>query len=121
MHWTEINLRSADGAIVLDLRGHLTLSDEEQRLMLRIGELAAQGHQRFLLNLAQVSYIDSTGIGEIVGAYTRVRRQGGQLAISNAGPRVREVLQATSLDTVLQLFEREEDALRSLQPGGQHG
>jgi anti-sigma B factor antagonist len=100
---------------VLDLRGHLTLADEDRRLMRRVGELLDDGRTRFLVNLAHVSYIDSTGIGEIVGAYTRVRRHGGVLVITNVGPRVREVLQATNLDTVLRVFEDEEEGLRSLQ------
>lgn len=115
MHWTEITDRTAGDVLVLDLRGQLTLTDEDLGLMRRIRELLDQGHTRVLLNLQQVSYIDSTGIGEIVGAFTRVRRHGGVLAISNVGPRIREVLQATTLDTVLLLFDDEEGALESLR------
>jgi anti-sigma B factor antagonist len=115
MHWTEITDRIVDGVLVLDLRGFLTLADEERRLMNRVAELIDDGHTRFLLNLKHVSYIDSTGIGEIVGAFTKVRRRGGAMVISNVGPRVGEVLHATNLDTVLRLFAEEEDALRSLR------
>jgi anti-sigma B factor antagonist len=115
MHWTEITDRAADGVLILDLRGHLTLADEDRRLMHRVGELIEDGHRRFLLNLRHVSYIDSTGIGEIVGAFTKVRKHGGTMVLSNVGPRVSEVLHATNLDTVLKLFGEEEEGLRALR------
>ena len=104
--------RRVGGAMVIDLKGHLTLAEEERGLMRYIRELLDQGARTFVLNLRHVSYIDSPGIGEIVGAYTRVTRMGGTLRICEASPRVTDVLRATTLDTVLELYEHEADALR---------
>jgi anti-sigma B factor antagonist len=111
MHWTEVVDRRVGDAIVLELKGHLTLAEEERGLMRLIRELLDQGQRTFVLNLQHVSYIDSPGIGEIVGAYTRVTRMGGTLRICEASPRVRDVLRATMLDAVLELYEHEADAL----------
>jgi anti-sigma B factor antagonist len=111
MHWTEVVERRVGNAIVIDLKGHLTLAEEERGLMRYIRELLDQGARTFVLNLQHVSYIDSPGIGEIVGAYTRVTRMGGTLRICEASPRVTEVLRATTLDTVLELYDHEADAL----------
>jgi anti-sigma B factor antagonist len=112
MHWTEVVDRRVGNVIVLDLKGHLTLAEEERGLMRHIRELLDDGARAFVLNLRHVSYIDSPGIGEIVGAYTRVTRMGGTLRICEASPRVIDVLRATMLDSVLEVYEREADALR---------
>ena len=114
MHWTEINERHVGKVVVLDLRGHLTLSEEDKRLMPCVTELLGEGHATFLLNLGHVSYIDSPGIGEIVGAFTRVARAGGRRTICEPSPRVRDVLEATNLDTVLQMFDTEQAAIDEL-------
>jgi anti-sigma B factor antagonist len=111
MFWTEIADRRAAGAVVLEVRGHLTLQDEDRKLMSAVADKLAAGERRFVLNLRHVSFIDSPGIGEIVGAYTRVTRVGGTFRICEASPRVNEVLKATNLDSVLELFEHESDAL----------
>ena len=114
MHWTQITQRLSGSIVVLDLRGMLTLSEEDRRLLPAIAELLEQGHRSFLLNLQHLSYIDSPGIGEIVGAYTRVTRKGGTLKLCHASPRVTEVLRATNLDGVLEIFEDEAAALREM-------
>lgn len=115
MHWTEIAERRAGKALVLDLKGHLTLAEEQLGLMRRIRALTDDGARTFVLNLRHLSYIDSSGIGEIVGAYTRVTRTGGTLRVCEASPRVTEVLQATNLDTVLELYEHEQEALAGIE------
>jgi anti-sigma B factor antagonist len=114
MHWTEITQRLSGPIVVMDLRGVLTLSEEDRRLLPAIAGLIDQGRRAFLLNLQHLSYIDSPGIGEIVGAYTRVTRQGGTLKLCNASPRVMEVLRATNLDGVLESFDDEAGALRAM-------
>jgi anti-anti-sigma factor len=74
MHWTDIAQRANGAVVILDLKGQMTLTGEdEHRLMRAIREVVEAGHRRVLLNLAQVSYVDSTGVGEIVGAYTSWR------------------------------------------------
>jgi anti-sigma B factor antagonist len=112
MHWTEITQRLAGSIVVLDLRGVLTLSEEDRQLLPAIAELIERGRRAFLLNLQHLSYIDSPGIGEIVGAYTRVTRAGGTLKLCHASPRIAEVLRATNLDGVLEIFDDEASALR---------
>jgi anti-anti-sigma factor len=111
MFWTEIAERRAAGAVVLEVRGHLTLQDDERKLMSAVADHLAAGDRRFVLNLRHVGFIDSTGIGEIVGAYVRVTRQGGPFRICEASSRVKEVLKATALDSVLEMYEHEIDAL----------
>src|SRR5262245_61367031 len=77
MHWTQIAQRNAGGVVILDLAGQMTLTGEEEaRLLGHIRAVVDAGYKHVLLNLATVSYVDSTGIGEIVGAYTRVARHG---------------------------------------------
>jgi anti-sigma B factor antagonist len=114
MHWTDISSRSVGDIIVLDLRGHMTLSDDDEpRLLREVRRLDRARQLNVLLNLQQVAYIDSTGIGEIVGAYTRVVRTGGMLKLCGVSPRIRELLQTTNLDTVIETFDTEDEAVRS--------
>ena len=114
MHWTEITQRTAGSIVVLELRGVLTLAEGDRRLLPAIAGLLERGRRAFLLNLQHLSYIDSPGIGEIVGAYTRVTREGGTLKLCHASARVIEVLRATNLDAVLELFDDEPAALREM-------
>lgn len=113
MHWTEISDRLTGDAVVLDVRGIMTLSGYESSLFKYVSRLAEAGHGRIVLNLRHVSYIDSLGIGEIVRCYMYLTSHGGALRLCDVGPRVREVLNATRLDTVLYLADTEEAALHS--------
>jgi anti-sigma B factor antagonist len=111
VHWTEIADRRAGDVVILDVRGHLTLAEQEASLFRHVTQLMDDGERKFVLNLRHVSYIDSVGIGEIVRSYMHLTRHGGTLRLCNVGPRVREILEATHLDTVLELFAKEEDAV----------
>ena len=92
----------------------MTLSGEEEpRLLRAIRELVAGGYRLFLLNLAHVSYVDSTGIGEIVGAYTRVVREGGILKLCGVSPRTQELLDTTNVATIVVSYPTEQQALES--------
>jgi anti-anti-sigma factor len=114
MHWTEIAPRIAGGVVILDLKGQMTLTGEEEpHLLRRIRRAVEDGHRRVLLNLTHVSYVDSTGIGEIVGAYTRVVREGGMLKLCGVSPRTQELLDTTNLGSVIESFATEADALES--------
>ena len=114
MHWTEIAPRLAGGVVVLDLKGQMTLTSEEApHLLLRIRRAVEDGQRNVLLNLAHVSYVDSTGIGEIAGAYTRVVREGGMLKLCAVSPRTQELLDTTHLGSVIELYATEADALES--------
>ena len=115
MHWTEIAERVDGDVVILSLRGHFTLAEDDGLLFRRVGVLADDGHVRVILNLRQVAYVDSVGIGEIVRAYMRLVRAGGTLKLCEVAPRLVEVLQATNLDTVLGVYSSEEDAVRSFE------
>ena len=114
MQWTQIAQRNAAGVVILDLHGQMTLTGEEDaRLLRHIRAVVDAGYKHVLLNLASVAYVDSTGIGEIVGAYTRVARHGGMLKLCNVSARVQELLDAASISAVVQSFATEAAALES--------
>lgn len=115
MHWTEIVERQSGDVVIFDLHGQMTLSGEEApRLLLAIRRVVTDGCRKVLLNLAHVSYVDSTGIGEIVGAYTRVARAGGTLSLIGVSARIQELLDTTNLDTIVASFPDEPAALNAL-------
>jgi anti-sigma B factor antagonist len=111
MHWTEIVERRIAGAVVLDVRGQLTLSEEDASLFRQVSRLVGDGVRRVVLNLGHVSYIDSVGVGEIVRSYMLVTQRGGMLVLCEVGPRVRELLETTNLDSVLRFFDTESEAV----------
>jgi anti-sigma B factor antagonist len=116
MHWTEISQRNAGAVTILDLRGQMTLSGGEEPILLRhIRRIAQDGRRHVLLNLAHVSYVDSMGVGEIVGAYTRMVREGGRLWLCGVSPRIQELLDTTNIGTVIESFADEAAALRALE------
>jgi anti-sigma B factor antagonist len=114
MHWTEIAQRSAGGVVVLDLHGQMTLTgDEDPRLLRHIQGVLDAGYRHVLLNLASVSYVDSTGVGEIVGAYTRVVREGGMLKLCGVGARIQDLLDAANVSAVVESYPSERAALEA--------
>src|SRR5215472_10066543 len=98
---------------LVEAAGRITLGDSVTQLRDQIRELLDEGRVKILLNLANVTYIDSSGIGELVTAYSRVKRQGGTLKLLKLTQRIRDLLQITKLSTVFEVFEDEEKALRS--------
>lgn len=115
MHWTEIAERRRGDVVIFDLHGQMTLSGEEApRLLVEVRRVVKEGCRKVLLNLTHVSYVDSTGIGEIAGAYTRVVREGGRLTLAGASPRVQELLDTTNLGTIIGSCPDEAAALRAL-------
>ena len=113
-----IEERSAGDVTLLDLKGKMTLGDGDELLKDKINSLANQGNRKLLLNLAEVPYIDSAGLGAIVGAYTTVTRQGGQLKLLNLTKRITDLLAITKLLTVFETYETEADAVRSFAAKG---
>jgi len=112
MHWTDIVERRIGDVVIFDLHGQMTLSGEETpRLLLQIRRVVSDGCRNVLLNLTHVSYVDSTGIGEIVGAYTRVVREGGRLSLFGASARIQELLDTTNIGTIIAAFPDEATAL----------
>jgi len=109
----KLSTRQVGDVTVVDAVGRITLGEGSSALRDTIRELAGKGQKRILLNLAEVSYIDSSGIGELVSAFTTVTNQGGQLKLLNLTKRVRDLLQITKLYTVFDVHETEANAVRS--------
>ena len=109
----QIEQRSAGEVIVLDLKGKMTLGEGDELLKDKINSLLQQGHKKVVLNLEDVPYIDSAGLGEIVRTYTTISRQGGSLKLLNLTKRITDLLSITKLLTVFETYENEADAVRS--------
>jgi anti-sigma B factor antagonist len=99
--------------MVLDLKGKITLGEGDELLKDKVNSLVNQGHKKIILNLAEVPYIDSAGLGEVVRTYTTVSRQGGSLKLLNLTKRITDLLSITKLLTVFETFEEENEAVRS--------
>lgn len=109
----KVTTRQVDGITVLDLSGRITLGEGSVQLRDAVRDLLAKGSKLILLNLADVNYIDSSGIGELVSAYTTVRNQGGELKLLNLTKKVHDLLQITKLYTVFDVKDDEASAIAS--------
>jgi anti-sigma B factor antagonist len=109
----KLTTRQVGDVTVVDAAGRITLGEGASTLRDTIRDLAAAGNKNLLLNLAEVSYIDSSGIGELVSAFTTVANAGGKVKLLNLTKRVQDLLQITKLYTVFEVFSAEDDAVRS--------
>jgi anti-sigma B factor antagonist len=107
------NTRQTGSVTIIDLNGRITLGEDLPQLRQLIRDLLAQGHKNILLNLAEVSYIDSAGLGELVSANVAAANRGGQLKLLHLTKRVRDLLQITKLLTVFDAHEDEAEAIAS--------
>ena len=105
--------RQVDGVTVVDMSGRITLGEGSVILRDTIRDLVGKGQKRILLNLGDVTYIDSSGIGELVSAFTAVRREGGELKLLNLTKKVHDLLQITKLYTVFDIRDDEAAAIKS--------
>lgn len=105
--------RQVGDVTVIDVSGRITLGEGSSNLRDGIRSLVTKGNKKILLNLGDVSYIDSSGIGELVSGFTSVANQGGQLKLLNLTKRVRDLLQITKLYTVFEVYDDEAAAIRS--------
>ena len=103
--------RQVDGVTIVDLSGRITLGEGSVVLRDSIKDLLAKGQKKILLNLGDVSYIDSSGIGELVSAFTSVRNQGGELKLLHLTKKVHDLLQITKLYTVFDVKDDEAAAI----------
>ena len=106
-------VRQVDSVTVIDMSGRITLGEGCTQLRELIRELMGKGQNRLLLNLADVTYIDSSGIGELVSGFTTVSNQGGQLKLLNLTKKVHDLLQITKLYTVFDVYDDEAKAVTS--------
>lgn len=109
----KLTTRKVGDVTVIDSAGRITLGEGSSIFRDTIRGLASKGDKKLLLNLAEVSYIDSSGIGELVSAFTTVTNQGGQLKLLSLTKRIQDLLQITKLYTVFEVFEDEAAAVRS--------
>ena len=103
--------RQVDGITIVDLSGRITLGEGSVVLRDTIRDVVSQGNKKILLNLGDVTYIDSSGIGELVSAFTSVRNQGGELKLLNLTKKVHDLLQITKLYTVFDIKDDEATAV----------
>jgi len=107
--------RRLDDVVILDLSGRITMGEGTLILRNQIQKLLSAGDRKFLLNLEDVNYIDSSGLGELVTSFTTVRNQGGLLKLLNLTRRVQDLLQITKLLTVFETFNSEAEALKTMK------
>ncbi len=115
----QIEERSVGDVVVLDLKGKVTLGQGDELLKDKVNSLVNQGHRKIVLNLADVPYVDSAGLGEIVRTYTTVSKNGGSLKLLNLTKRITDLLAITKLLTVFETFDTESDAVRSFSASAQ--
>ena len=109
----KISTRQVDGITIVDCSGRITLGEGSITLRDTVSQLLTKGQKKILLNLGEVNYIDSSGIGELVSAFTTVRKQGGELKLLNLTKKVHDLLQITKLYTVFDVKDDEAAAVKS--------
>jgi anti-sigma B factor antagonist len=104
-------VRQVEGVVVVDLSGQIKLGEGSSVVRDTVKDLLSKGHRNILLNLGNVSYIDSSGIGELVAAFTSVRNQGGEMKLLNLTRKINDLLQITKLYTVFDVRDDEAEAV----------
>jgi anti-sigma B factor antagonist len=109
----KINKREMGEVTVVELSGKLVLGDASAQLRQVLRDLIDSGKKKIVLNLGQVGYIDSSGLGELVSGFTTVKNQGGQLKLANLTDKVNDLLTVTKLYTVFEIHTNENSAVQS--------
>ena len=118
---TNASVRHTGAIAIVDLAGRITLGEGSGLVRTTIKDLVSAGHKNILLNLKEVTYIDSAGLGELVGAYATVTHQGGTIKLLHPQAKVHDLLQITKLYTVFVAFDDEPEALRSFSAAASAG
>jgi anti-sigma B factor antagonist len=105
--------RSVDGIEIISLSGKITIGAGDSQLRDVISNAMSSGHNKILLDMSGVTTIDSSGIGELVGSYTTVTNRGGKLKLLHLPAKLNELLHVTQLITVFEVYENEQEALKS--------
>lgn len=111
----KVSTRQVDGVSIVDCSGRITLGEGSVVLRDTVKDLLSKGQKKILLNLGDVNYIDSSGIGELVSAYTTVKNQGGELKLLKLTKKVHDLLQITKLYTVFDVKDDETAAVKSFR------
>lgn len=109
----KIDTREVAHVTILDVHGRIVLGDETSALRSAVRDLIARGKKKIILNLVGVDYLDSSGVGELVGSFTTVRNAGGELKLLNLTQKVHDILHVTKLYTVFDIKDDEFTAVRS--------
>ena len=105
--------RLVGDVVILDLQGKILIGEGDDQLREAVTKLADSGRAKILLNLAEVPYVDSAGLGEVVRYYTTVSRKGGKLKLLNLTKKIQDLLAITKLLTVFETYDNEEEAIKS--------
>ncbi len=108
----EIKKRTVNEVVILDMSGKITLGEGTAALRNEVRNLLKEGCKKIILNLGEVNYVDSSGIGELVSAFTTTSNQGGKLKLLNLTKKLQELLSITKLLTVFEVHEDEQEALK---------
>jgi anti-sigma B factor antagonist len=111
----EIRERAVGDVAILDLTGKITIGEGSVQLRDSVGSLLDAGRNRIILNLGGVTYVDSSGIGELVSRFTTTKNTGGRLKLLNLPKKIKDLLMITKLLTVFEIYEDEATALESFQ------
>jgi len=103
-------LRKVGNVVILDLKGKITIGAGDVMLRDHINKLLEQEEKNILLNMAEVTYMDSSGVGELVSCYTSVSNRGGKLKLLNLTGKIRDLLQITQLITIFEVYDNEAEA-----------
>jgi anti-sigma B factor antagonist len=106
-------MRDVSGVVIVDLSGRITLGEASGKLRDTVRDLLSKGNKKILLNLGDVTYIDSSGLGELVSSYTTAANQGAKVKLLNVQKKVNDLLQITKLYTVFDSFDDESKAVAS--------
>jgi anti-sigma B factor antagonist len=109
----KVNVRQRDGVTILDLKGKITIGLGDVALRNAVQDAMSNGASNVLINLHEVTTIDSSGVGELVSAYATATNRGAKLKLVNLPSKVSDILQITQLITVFEVFDNEDEALRS--------
>jgi anti-sigma B factor antagonist len=113
----EIAHREREGVSLMDLKGRITIGDEASAFRAAVEVIAAQSGARLLLNMKEVDYVDSTGLGALVVCSTRIRSASGVAKLLNVNRRNIELIVMTKIDSIFEVFDDETDAINSFFPG----
>lgn len=109
----KISTRTANGVEIIALQGKITIGSGDSQLRDGIMDAVNRGSTNILLDMQGVTTLDSSGIGELVGSYTTVTNRGGKLKLLHLPPKITDLLQVTQLITVFEVYENEQEAIKS--------
>ncbi len=111
----QLNFREVNDVMIVEVSGRITLGEGDIKLRDSIHDLLNKNKSKIILDLGNASYIDSAGIGELIGAYTTAKRNGAELKLLNLTKKIQDILQITQLLTIFEVYKSESEALKSFK------